>query len=145
MSDAAKDEWVTRVLGVQFKRTEGGTAALKDAATAWREANEAVDAQISKLQSALRADEDEEMREIAEFGLNGLTAGFKVQLMAALSGAEAGNQGDLAKLASAAGRFRQFLEDDERIEACEENPFGVPVEIRSRLVPALMRLTEVAG
>jgi len=34
------------------------------------------------------------------------------------------------------------IEKDERVLACEDNPDGVPVAIRSTLVPALTALEE---
>lgn len=145
MSDQAKTEWVTRVLGIGFGGSGTDPAAVKAAALAWREASEAVDAQLGKLQAALKADDDEEMQEIAEFGLNGLTSGHKVAVTAALVGAVRGNAADVPKLAAAARRFQQFLETDERIEACDDNPFGVPVDIRGQLVPALEQLAALAG
>ena len=46
--------------------------------------------------------------------------------------------------AAAALKFQQFLETDERIEACDENPFGVPVDIRGQLLPALGQLAALA-
>lgn len=149
MSDTKHDDWVGRVLGVRFG--EGGGSgnfdlqAVQAAGEAWRSAIEMVDAQLNKLQAALRADDDEDMRDIAEFGLNGLTAGHKVAVTAALMGAERGNAGDVPKLAAAAERFRKLVENDERIEACDENPFGVAVDIRGQLVPALQQLSALVA
>jgi hypothetical protein len=145
MSDTEKRQWVTQVLGIRFGGAGADPEMVKAAASAWREASEAVDAQISKLQAALKADDDEEMQEIADFGLNGLTSGHKVAVTAALLGAQGGNSADVPKLAAAARKFQQFLESDERIEACDENPFGVPCDIRGQLIPALGQLAALAG
>jgi hypothetical protein len=144
MSDTAKQDWVTRVLGIRFGGAGPDPEAVKAASMAWREASEAVDAQISKLQAMLKADDDEEMQEIAEFGLNGLTSGHEVAVTAALIGAQRGNAADVPKLAAAAREFQRFLETDERIEACDENPFGVPIDIRGQLLPALGQLAALA-
>ena len=77
---------------------------------------------------------------IADFGLNAVTGGFKVPLMAALAGAERGAAADIAKLAELIPRFRAHLESDERVEVCDDNPFGVAMSIRATLVPALDKL-----
>lgn len=139
MADEKKNAWVTRVLGVAF--TDGGGSAapssIAEAAAAWRAAVEAVDAQITALQSALRGTDDEELHEIAEFGLNAVTGNHKVRLMAALMGAERGGERDRAKLAGLIAPFRTHLENDERVDACDENPFGVPMSVRATLIPAL--------
>jgi len=142
MADANKNQWVERVLGYQFANGAGGggAGALKAAAEAWRAASEAVDDQISALQSVLRSSGDDELKEIGEYGLGAVAGGFKVPLMAALRGAEAGEPRDREKLAAIIPQFRTHLERDERVEACDENPFGVALCIRATLVPALDQL-----
>jgi len=89
--------WVQRGLGVNFPPPTGRLGAVagkvanddgRDFAKVWADAaarwRDAVDAQISQLQSALKQTDDEELHEIAEFGLNGITGGTKVKLMAAI-------------------------------------------------------------
>lgn len=142
--DYQYDSWVQAALGYRFEGgSEGGAAgtqSLHAAIASWRDASEAVDGQIGALQSALKQSGDDDLAEIGEFGLNAVTGGFKVPLMAALAGAERGAPGDIAKLADLIPRFRAHLEGDERVEACDENPFGVAVSIRATLVPALDQL-----
>jgi hypothetical protein len=130
------DEWVKRVLGVEVRRG-GGTEAIQRAMARWQAASDAVDDQIAQLQAALRRSGDEELAEIAEYGLNGVTGNHKVPLLAALIGAVGGNAGDRAKLPSIVSAFRAHLETGDQVEACDENPFGVTVTIRSSLVEAL--------
>jgi hypothetical protein len=108
---------------------------------AWRSASDDVDAQIAALQTALRRESDEELDSIAEYGLNAVTGGFKVPLMASIRELD-GAQGDaFEKAASKAlgviDGFKKHLASDERVAACDDNPFGVPVSIRSTLTPAL--------
>ena len=132
MADTVKNGWVVRVLGVAL--AEGGVD-LKQAAEAWRAASEAVDGQIAALQAALRQDGDEDLAEIAEFGLNAITANHKVRLMAAMREVDGGAPGDnLIKLIDA---FAAHIATDERVEACDENPLGVAMSIRATLGPAL--------
>ena len=136
-----KDEWIVRALGVQMPSNGSGPfQTLAEAAQAWRDASETVDGQIGALQNVLRASGDEELREIGEYGLNAVTGNFKVRLMAALLGAESGNAEDRKKLSAIVTGLRQHLASDERVEACDENPFGVAVSIRTTLIPALDRL-----
>ncbi len=139
MPDEVRDAWVARVLGIAMPRATGGQDRpdLRGAANRWRDASETVDAQIEQLARTLRGSDDEDLRDIGEYGINAVTGNFRVKLMAALIGAEAGNANDMPKLRAAAANFRAHLQTDERIEACDENPFNIPVTIRATLLPAL--------
>ena len=142
--------WVGRVLGVTLPGggQAGGSGgaprapgrAFGAACAEFQAASEAVDAQIGSLQAALRGQEDGELQEIAEYGLNALTGNHRVRLMAALIGAQRGNAGDLAKLPALIAGRKDFLDEDDRVEACDDNPFGVAVSIRTTLGAALDRL-----
>ncbi len=124
----------------------GGTsvASLAAARDAWQQASDAVDTQIGALQSALRASDDEELREISEFGFNGITGNFKVPLMAALQSATGNPPAPdaVGKLKAIVTQFRAHIETDERVEACDANPFGVSVSIRSTLGAALAQMEQ---
>lgn len=113
------------------------------ARSAWQDASDAVDAQMAALQKVLRASGDEELEEIAEFGLNAVTDGHKVPLMAALMEIGPGTAETLArsgaKALAAAQAFRKHIESDERVAACDENP-DAPMSIRATLGPALAGL-----
>ncbi|MGH7043854.1 MAG: hypothetical protein ACREFY_17240 [Acetobacteraceae bacterium] len=163
MSDAieARNDWVRRVLGVTLPE---GAAARQGSATAgtrptraaaraqdwaavratWQAASDAVDAQIAALQAALRADGDDTLKQIAEFGMNGLTGNYKVPLMVALAELDGGDPAIVArtgpKLLGTVQAFRSFLDGDEKIAVCDENPFGVPVAIRATLGGALAQM-----
>ena len=118
------------------------TAARKS----WQDASEAIDAQIGQLQQALRKSGDAELVEIAEFGLNGVTGDFKVPLMASIRDIDSAPPDAVKPLAQQArgivANFIAHLDGEERITACEENPFGVKVSIRSTLKPALTKLDQ---
>ena len=119
--------------------------SVRDAVQGLQEAREAVDDQISRLQTALKASGDRDLVEISEFGLNGVMGNFKVRLMASLPELRSA-QGDGLRVAAAkalpiANGLGQHLKAEPRVEACDDNPFGVPVSIRSTLGAALNRLT----
>ena len=90
---------------------------------------------------------DEELREIAgspEFGLAALTGNLRVPVMAALQEVAGADAKKLpALLGNAHGvieRFRKHLETSKQVAVCDDNPFGVPVELRGLLTPALAQL-----
>jgi hypothetical protein len=146
MATTQQDTWIARVLSVQRDgAVDTAPRSLGEAAADWRAASEMVDGQIAALQKALLASDDEELQEIGQYGVNGITGNFKVKLMAALMGVEAGRDADRAKLAALVPQFRAHLDSSERIAACDDNPFGVTVSIRATLGPALDRLARSLG
>ncbi len=148
----ARGDWLLRVLGFAMPTTASAPANAaapapgdwRAARDAWQAASDTVDGQIGALQAALRASDDETLREIAEYGLNGVTGNHKVPLMAAMTEIGAGDAAAVAKAGPKAlgiiQAFRSHIEGDERIEVCDDNPFGVPVAIRATLGAALARM-----
>ena len=145
------DEWVARVLGARIVRSAGGGAPggkrspeFAKARDALRDAMETVDGQIDSLAHALRATGAPVLKEIAEYGLNAVTANHKVKLMAAIMSLGAGSPEAMAKgSAKALGLVRDFrthIETDARVAACDANPLDLPVSIRDTLKPALAQL-----
>ena len=110
----------------------------------WQAASDALDAQISQLQQALRKSGDGELVEIAEFGLNGVTGNFKVPLLAAIRDIDAATPDALpnasAKARTIIAGFRKHLDSDEKVQACDENPFGAKVSIRQTAAEGLDKL-----
>lgn len=116
---------------------------------AWEAAMEKVDGQLRALQRTLRETDDDELHEIAEFGLNGITSGFRVPFDAALmevdrapSSSRAASIGSLAKRAH---DFADHLTSDPRVEAVEGNPFSVQIDIVGTLAPVLLRFSALAA
>jgi hypothetical protein len=111
---------------------------------AWQDASDAVDGQLAKLQTALKASGDTELVEIAEYGLNGVTGNHKVPLMASVRELDSAAGPKLAGAVSRAARivaaFRAHLDGAETVAACDDNPFGVPVTIRKSIGGALQAL-----
>jgi hypothetical protein len=128
-------ERLRQVLDTATSHPPAGPDGWPAARAAWQEASDTVDGQIAALQAALRATDDADLHDIAEFGLNAVTANHKVPLMAAIREVDTGGPRDkLAKLVEA---FSTHIATDERVEACDENHLGVPVSIRATLGPAL--------
>lgn len=119
-------------------------ADLSAARDAFSTAIADVDGQIKTLQSALRASEDEDLHTIADYGVNAVTGNFRVPLMAALMDLDrvdaARRPQAAAKAMAAAERFLRHVEDDQRVAACDNNPFDVPVTIRQTLGAGLREL-----
>lgn len=157
----ARDAWVKRVLGISPPAGQSGTGKIdagkidagrivarwRAARRAWQDASETVDAQINGLARILRANGDDDLRQIAESGLMTVTGGFRTRMTAALMDL---GDGDIEKLrkngAKAAGfaeKLRDQIDGDIRVAACDENDFGAPVAIRATLGPALAELAGV--
>ena len=124
-------------------KSDGKSIDLPTALADWMTASETVDGQISTLQNVLKQSDDEDLHEIAEYGLNALTADHKVKLMAAMQDARGGAANALDNLRQTAASFRSHLESSGSVSACDSNPFGVSMSIRATLVPALLKRESV--
>ncbi len=137
----------------ELARLPAGEAGLAAALAAWakrraeyRDASELVDRQIAALQAVLRQSDDEDLEEIAEAGLNAVTGNFRVSMMAAMAEVDAASGPAFRTAAAKAMRnieaFQDHIGSDERVEAVDENPFGVTVSIRETLGGALSGLRD---
>jgi hypothetical protein len=110
----------------------------------WLEAIEEVDNQIAALGRALRADGEEELDQIAQFGLPALTGHHRVPFEAALRESQAAKGAQrlpaLEKLAEQAKKFHEHIMNAEIVEVSDDNPFDVKVAIRATLGPPLAEL-----
>ncbi len=146
MPETDQSAWVKTVLGVDVNGTDSPPAASpwQSARRRWEAANQAVERQIAALQQELRQTDMEVLHDIAEFGMNGLTGDNKVKVMVSLielgDGTPAAMRKSGRKALGAIGAFRAYLDSDERIAVCDDNPFGVPVAIRETLCAALADL-----
>jgi len=153
MSDArARNDWIRRVLGVDVKTGAAVSSRIGDGAAVrgkllpiWMDAKEEVDAGISRLQQALREFDDEDLNQIAEFGLFGATEGETVQLMVSLREADSGTEGALRKVRNAVADYRDFLDGAPIVDLIEDNPFGVAVPLRKVLGVALDQIERLAA
>ncbi|HSI59447.1 MAG TPA: hypothetical protein VLA16_17930 [Ideonella sp.] len=144
--DTNKWDWMQRVLGVSGETPRAPAAGPRPMLSPiWMEAKEEVDAGISRLQDALRQTADDDLLQIAEYGLYGATQGESVKLMAALRVADGGSDEGLAKVLDAVSDYRDFLDGAPIVELIEDNPFGVKVPLRRTLGAALDELERLAS
>lgn len=122
----------------------GFDAQWKSATEIWQAATDRVDKQIEALTGVLKQMDDEELKQIAEFGLFAVTGNNRVPLMAAMRDVSSTTGADRAKAAKKAkgivAKFAKHLGSDPRIKACDENPFGASVSIAKTLGAALKKL-----
>jgi hypothetical protein len=146
------DDLEKRVRQVGAGLPSAGGAALspqfsklwEQAKAAWEGALDTVNGQLEKLRIALIDEKDPELKRIAEFGLNAMTADHKVPLQAAILDLDRTPDNAKAKIIGQAKElvteFRDHIETDERVEVCDDNPFNVKVTIRATLDPALAQM-----
>ena len=112
----------------------------------WASAIETVDAQIAKLQAKLRDEADEDLAEIAEFGLPALTGDFKAPMMAAVMDVDRTTGDGLPRVArrvrALAASFAEYLDEAETVAVTDDNDFGVTVTIRKTIGGALRQLEQ---
>src|SRR5512139_760744 len=117
-----------------------------EAKAAWRSAMEIVDGQLDTLRGSLLLADDPDLGQIAEFGLNAITANHRVPLDAALIDVDKApddrKETAIERALARVVAFRNHIETDERVDACDNNPFEVKVTIRAELGGALARLEE---
>ncbi|WP_149538005.1 hypothetical protein [Siccirubricoccus phaeus] len=144
-ANTTQTEWVRRVLGIG---PAGGASAQPNAPTGpaspalpvWREAKEAVDAQIDALAKALRGYGHPDLDRIADLGLYGIGAREGVGIMRALlqfDAASAEGRAQAAKaVRSATAAWRALLAGNKVVALIDRNP-EVPVTMQATLGRAL--------
>jgi hypothetical protein len=161
---AHRRNWISNVFGVTFTpaeeapeedseedseetpapvRQEPFAVRWQPVKEAWTEAIFTAEQQLAALGKLLRASTDPRLQQIAEFGLGAITAGHKVAVMAAVREVAADPVKALPKALQAVGKFRAHIEGDDRVAACDQNPFGAPVTLRATLGEALARMEAV--
>jgi hypothetical protein len=118
----------------------------KKATAAWDRALETVNGQLDKLRGNLLKSDDPDLKNIAEFGLNAITANHKVPLQVAImdvnQASDSAMEEKVSRAQDAVAAFRDHIETDERALACDNNPFNVNVTLRAELVAAFAKLNE---
>ncbi len=109
----------------------------QSAKSIWLEVNDSIGEQLNSLRKHLMDSEDPDLRAIAEVGLNAITNNHRVAVQKGIldvdrSVGEARVQ-CIEHLQELVQDFWEHIETDERVDACESNPFGVIVQIRSNL------------
>jgi len=134
-----QDAWVARVLGVPPRARPGPARDARQLMGIWNGAKETVDEQIGKLQVAFREVEHPLGKAVADRGLTALTGRLVVGLQVALRNyAAVPDVGrDATALLGAIDGLMALLASEPVLSLLEENPFGVPVTIRTTLGTAL--------
>lgn len=142
---------VLRTLQADLKQAEADPGAGEsDPLTIWNTAKEATDASVTQLQNKLNQFpiDDPDLKRIADQGLNGVTEGNQVALMRRLFEFQSAKGADKAKAAAElkaqSAQYRGFLQDSGVIALCENNPFGVTVNLRGPLIRALDAIDRAA-
>ena len=138
----AQISFVRRYIG-GLPAAAGGDAPpdITQLADLFLDAKAEADRSLVGLRRALLDEGDPDTKRIAEFGLNGLTNGNSVSLMAALQDlrrAGPDKRADAARVVrKQCDTYRGFLTRDEVIGLCEDNPFFGGVAIVAPLTRAL--------
>jgi hypothetical protein len=161
--ETAQRNWIRSVLGAELPAKTPGPAGNRDnfarqwsaAKSAWIEAVETVDGQISALQAKMKASSDPDFQLIADRGLTALTGNHKTPVMTGIFDVDAaageGRGAAAAKLRSAVESFRQHVATDPRIGALDAEArtlFGAEVTIASGIsggLDALARALDAAA
>ncbi len=128
--------------GLAAATAETGAAASQTAPLPldqWNAAKEQVDKGISALQVALREQKHPAMDRIAEYGLGGLSDGtLQTRMMTALMNLKQTPDDARARaaLSTVVEEYRVFIASD-LVAHCDQNPFGVKLDIAATLGRAL--------
>ena len=145
-----KRQWIESVLGYRFADTPRGArppvTSIEKALALFDAAQREVDVQITQLQQKLAGSKDQELRRIAEFGMNAVTGNTRVRLQGALMELRARLPDIDPKLTSnasrLAGQMVAYLTQDAKVRACDRNPFDVRVSIVATLGGAARQLEQ---
>ena len=144
--DTAAATAALRALAEALARAEATPAAAgPKPQEIWNAAKEAADLGIAKLQSALRGIGHPDTTRIAEFGMAGLSGGgIQTKLMTSLFTLSSATGEDRLRaentLRGAIAAYRAFLNTNTLVALCDENPFGVALNLRGGLGQALDRI-----
>lgn len=152
-ADDDLDEVEGKIADLEAKAKDGkggGGAAvngkLASARTSWKSASDSVDKQLGDLKAAMLKEKDEQIRDIANYGLNGVDGGFRLKLNTALTEVEKATDPAARKKASAVAQsamkdLLKHVGGDERIKVLADPPNGWPkVNIKDTVNPALKEL-----
>jgi hypothetical protein len=129
----------------------GGTAVnakLAPARQSWKSASDAVDKQVEAIKAAILKENDDQLRDIANFGLTGIDGGFRFKLNTALTEVEKASDPAARKKASAAAQaamkeLLKHVNGDDRVKVLADPPNGWPkVTFKDTINPALTELAK---
>jgi hypothetical protein len=154
-ADDDLDDAENKIVALEAKAKDGkgGGAALNGklatARKSWGTASAAVDKQLEALKAAMLKENDEQLKDIANYGLTGVDGGFRSKLNAALKNVEdkSGDAGELKKASAAAqSAMKDLLKHvggDDRVKVIADPPNGWPkVTVKDTINPALKELAD---
>ena len=148
-TSGSKAEWIKRVLGIDLAGPPQTTPEEPaDLIAIWRDAKEETDQQLNVLAGKLRATGDPDLVRIADLGLFALGGGrgINVALRKALFEYQAASterrEAAARGVRKAVGEYRAAVAGNEGVRLIDNNPFGVAVELGSRLGAALDRIEQ---
>jgi hypothetical protein len=126
----------------------------KAAREAWQDAVDEVNNQLEKLRVKLLNETDpeveplkEQLKQIGEVGLNAITANQRTALQAAIMDVDrtsgSAQETAIGKAQVLVTAFSTHIATDARVAACDDNPWEVPVSIRTTFGTALGELASV--
>ncbi len=137
-SEELEERVAAKAISGQFQQNWDQAKAV------WLDAMDKVNDQLNSLRIELLNQEDSELNQIAEFGLNAVTDNHRVPLQASIINVDkAAGQAKakfIVQTREFVEEFRDHIDTDEQVEACDDNPFGVAITIRDALGGALTAL-----
>ncbi|MDR3518805.1 MAG: hypothetical protein P4M00_23650 [Azospirillaceae bacterium] len=114
------------------------------AAKAWRQAVASIEHQLSSLRTALLNSEDDDLEDIADFGLASITESYRDDLMDLVNQVsidpDAVKRETVGAMRALISGFRELLRSSPRVAACDDNPFGVAMALRETLEGAMDKI-----
>jgi hypothetical protein len=133
------------VLGVSRPGGNGEVAGGADVIALWQDATKAIDGRLAGLARELRTYGDVDFNQLADKGVHQLLDGTETAALTAALTAYNATAGESRQKAAATLRqevanYQGFLERSGLVEALDDNPFEVDVEIYTTLSNALRRI-----
>ena len=133
------------MLGVSWGAAGGPAPAAVAVLARWQDATRQVDARLAALARELRSYDDVDFNQLADKGVHQLLEGRETSaLEAAFAAYNAAGPDQLvaatAALRGAIADYRKFLDGSGLVEAIDDNPFDVSVEVYPTLNDALRRI-----
>lgn len=133
------------MLGVTKPGGNGAVTGGANVLAFWTDATKTLDGRLAGLARALRSYGDVDFDQIADKGVHQLLQGNETaaltSALAAYTGAAGARQQEAAAaLRRAVANYQVFLERSGLVEALDDNPFDVDVEIYTTLSDALQRI-----
>ena len=148
MPTSDQNRWIVRVLGVTLPSATlvpGGVVG-----EIWQEASTLLDTRLAALSAELRSYDDVDLTKLANKGVHQLldsseTTSLAAAILAYDKAAPALKAEAASGLRKAMGAYQGYLDRNGLVDAIDDNPFEVEVEIYTTLNGALRRIDAALG